>query len=74
MDMNTCNGICARDYETKKLVRGVHKTDYKRCSKCCLFLKYAGIHCPCCGVRLKVSPRNSTARKMNREMREVVRY
>lgn len=68
--MNTCKGHCIT-LEHKKLVRGVHRTDYKRCSKCTIFLKYAGTYCPCCGVRLKVTPRNSTARRMNRDMREV---
>ena len=57
---NTCtNGT----FDHKKLVRGDLKRDYKRCSKCSVFLKYEGVYCPCCGVRLKYSPRNNSSRK-----------
>ena len=73
--MNICKGHCtASTYESKKLVRGMFKTEYKRCSKCSIFIKYSGIQCPCCGCRLKISPRNSTARKMNRDLRDVARH
>ena len=59
-----CKGVCTNsEYETKKTVRGKLREDYRRCSICCVFLKYEGIYCPCCGVRLKVSPRNNCARK-----------
>lgn len=59
-----CKGVCTNSqYETKKTVRGKLREDYRRCSICCVFLKYEGIFCPCCGVRLKVSPRNNCSRK-----------
>ena len=59
-----CKGVCTNsEYETKKTVRGKLREEYRRCSVCCVFLKYQGIYCPCCGVRLKVSPRNNCARK-----------
>lgn len=59
-----CKGVCTNfEYETKKTVRGKLREDYRRCSICCVFLKYEGIYCPCCGVRLKHSPRNNCSRK-----------
>lgn len=59
-----CKGTCTNpEYETKKTVRGPLREKYRKCSKCCVFLKYQGIFCPCCGVRLKHSPRNNCARK-----------
>ena len=59
-----CKGVCINSqYETKKTVCGKLREEYRRCSVCCVFLKYQGIYCPCCGVRLKHSPRNNYARK-----------
>jgi len=65
---NYCKNICTNImYNPKKLVRNVSQTLYKRCSKCCMFLKDVGIFCPCCGNRMKVSPSNNKSRKLYRE-------
>jgi hypothetical protein len=65
-----CGGVeCKlKKYEAKKIVRGVGKEGYRRCSKCELFLKYDGIYCPCCSCRMKVSFRNNKARQKSRDM------
>ena len=48
-----CKGVCLHpQYVHKKLVRNITQTPYKKCSTCCIFIKYDGIFCPCCGVRL----------------------
>jgi len=31
----------------------------KRCTKCGVFLDYAGLYCPCCGFRLRIHRRSS---------------
>jgi len=72
-----CKGHCVdpeSKYEPKKLVRDAGNKGYKRCSKCCIYIKYVGTRCPCCAVMLKISPRNSKARQQLRERKEVARY
>ncbi len=62
--MLICKGKCVIKYETKKTVANARENGYKRCSKCLVFMKYKGTYCPCCGVRLKNSPRNNKSRKV----------
>ena len=62
--MLICKGKCIIKYETKKTVVNARENGYKRCSKCLVFMKYEGTYCPCCGVRLKNSPRNNKSRKV----------
>jgi len=62
------NIICKSDeYSPLKYVRNAAQKGYRRCSKCCVYLKYQGIFCPCCGNRMKVSPHNHLARQRYRE-------
>jgi len=59
-----CKNICQRlEYESKKLVRNITKSPYKKCSRCCLCIKYEGIFCPCCGVKLSNRAKNNSSRK-----------
>jgi len=72
-----CKGHCIApesNYEPKKYVRDAGNKGYKRCSKCCVYIKHEGARCPCCTVTLKVSPRNSKSRQQLRERQEVARY
>jgi len=62
--MLICKGKCIIKYEIKKTVANARENGYKRCSKCLVFMKYEGTYCPCCGVRLKNSPRNNKSRKV----------
>jgi len=50
-------------YEHRKTVRHIAETDYKKCSKCCVFIKWEGLYCPCCGVRLSNRAKNNKARQ-----------
>jgi len=62
--MNTCKGSCAlTTYEPKKLVRNAVEHGYKRCRICNLFLKWEGIWCPCCSVRLSSKSKNNKSRQ-----------
>lgn len=35
----------------------------KRCARCEIFLRWDGIHCPCCGVRLGTKPKSGNGRR-----------
>ncbi|MGH9951180.1 MAG: hypothetical protein ACRD5J_06110, partial [Nitrososphaeraceae archaeon] len=54
-----CKGICVshralrpHGTETGRYVQG-----QKRCQICCMFINWNGLHCPCCGTRLRLKPR-----------------
>ena len=64
-----CKNICLHpEYAHKKIVRDLANTPYKKCSKCCLFIKYEGIYCPCCGVKLSNRAKNTIARRRRLEL------
>ena len=54
----TCKGTCTR-YKAKKPVGvGRYADGQRRCQECELFINWAGLWCPCCGIRLRTKPRN----------------
>ncbi|MBT4327841.1 MAG: hypothetical protein HOD60_13205 [Candidatus Nitrosopelagicus sp.] len=61
-----CNQVC----EKYRFVRDKHKKIYNsgasRCNgRCQIFISFTGIFCPCCGVKLRKSPRNKHYVKNN---------
>ena len=61
-----CNQVC----EKYRFVRDKHKKIYNsgasRCNgRCQIFISFDGIFCPCCGVKLRKSPRNKHYLKNN---------
>jgi len=59
-----CKNVCLNpEYAHKKTVRNLTETPYKKCSRCCLFIKYEGLRCPCCGVKLSNRAKNNSSRK-----------
>ena len=64
-----CKGVCVR-FKAKK-PEGVGSRRYtegqKRCTICGIFLVYEGIWCPCCGYKLRITPRKSENKKTLRE-------
>ncbi len=53
-----CKGICIRHKAQKpRDYVGRYANGQKRCQICEIFIKWDGIFCPCCGYRLRVSPR-----------------
>ena len=53
----SCKGICKR-YQAVGLSGGLrYATGQKRCSTCEIYIKWAGIHCPCCDFKLRNKPR-----------------
>lgn len=46
-----CRGICER-----LKVHGTYLSGKKRCAVCCINIKWDGLWCPCCNMRLKAKP------------------
>jgi len=59
----TCKGSCIRYKATKS---GSYSSQYglghKRCSRCEIFIKWDGTHCPCCGIILRTRPKGTSGR------------
>jgi len=53
-----CKGACER-YKVSK-INGIERYNLglKRCNVCEIFVKWDGMHCLCCGCRLRLRPRN----------------
>jgi len=63
-----CKGKCTNPiYKPKKLVRGLEKTGYAKCTICCIYIEYAGLYCPCCGIRVSRRTKNAKYRRVNIE-------
>jgi len=52
-----CKGICQNHKAKKPKDGGRYETGQKRCNSCCVFMKYDGLFCPCCNLRLRKSSR-----------------
>ena len=66
-----CKGICVRHKAMKPVATGRYSTGQKRCQVCEIFLKWDGLWCPCCGYRLRTSPRNSKFKAELRASKEI---
>ncbi|MFL6408450.1 MAG: hypothetical protein ACJ71F_15480 [Nitrososphaeraceae archaeon] len=70
----TCKGICERHKALKPAHSsgggGRYSAGQKRCAMCALFIKWDGLHCPCCGCRLRSNPRNPIERTRNSMVKE----
>jgi len=63
-----CKGKCVK-YKVSTKHNPTHdrySRGHKRCTICEIFIKWDGVNCPCCGVRLRVTPKR-------REYREKLR-
>jgi len=66
-----CKGICIRHKAMKPVATGRYSIGQKRCQVCQIFLKWDGLWCPCCGYRLRSSPRNSKFKAELRARKEI---
>jgi hypothetical protein len=57
-----CKGICPSYVIQKPLMSSRYAAGQKRCTICDVFIKYDGIHCPCCGMMLRTNPRGTNDR------------
>ncbi len=63
----TCNGPC-QDFRATMppFNQSRYEIGQKRCTKCGIFMNYAGRFCPCCGFRLRSKRRSSKAKRQAR--------
>ncbi len=65
-----CKGIC-ETYQAKLHPRmGRYKRGDKRCQICQIFIKWEGVHCPCCGTKLRTKPRGRINKEILRELQK----
>ena len=62
----TCKGICIRHKVSGRYING-----HKRCQQCNIFIKWEGLHCPCCGCQLRTGPRHFRYKAKLREQKQV---
>ena len=55
--MGICKGVCLSKYYAPKGKR-TYLGGGKRCTECALFVDWEGIHCPCCGTKLRIRIRS----------------
>jgi rRNA maturation endonuclease Nob1 len=60
------------EYTTTKVHRNAFRNGFFRCRTCDYYIKYDGVHCPCCGVRLARGARNARSKRLLKA--GVVRY
>jgi len=66
-----CKDFCLA-YKADRLASGArYAIGQKRCQVCCIFIWWAGIKCPCCGIRLRTSPRMSKHKILERLIAKV---
>jgi hypothetical protein len=62
----TCKGTCIHHKVSGRYVNG-----HKRCQHYNIFIKYEGLHCPCCGCQLRERPRHFRYRAKLREQKQI---
>jgi hypothetical protein len=69
-----CKGICVRHKALKPMGAGRYSTGQKRCQVCETFLKWDGLICPCCGYKLRTTPRNLKYKAKLRATKDIEEY
>lgn len=66
-----CKDMCDqyRRRDVRSIVESRYASGEKRCSICCVFILWDGLHCPCCGTRLRSRPAASKANRVLRRLR-----
>ncbi|KAF6246259.1 hypothetical protein C6990_10280 [Nitrosopumilus sp. b3] len=72
--VSTCKGICVKFKAIGYEGRHRYENGQKMCPVCEEFLTYAGVRCPCCSVKLRITPRGNKARREIHEKRNCVWY
>ena len=67
----SCNGVCQR-YKAKK-PKGIsrYESGQKRCNICGVFMKWEGLYCPCCNMRIRVSSRYSKLKEKHLKIQRI---
>ncbi|WP_081477517.1 hypothetical protein [Candidatus Nitrosarchaeum limnium] len=71
--MNTCKGICVR-FKAKSCKNiNRYENGQKCCTICGIFIFHENTRCPCCGCKLRITPRASKSRKKLQKERNMIR-
>lgn len=65
-----CNGIHNKYKRTRRVGGSNYSHGVKRCTTCEVFIKWSGILCPCCGYKLRISPRSKHSKAKLKERRK----
>lgn len=62
--MKNCLGTC-QNYRALKPAdnQSRYELGQRRCTKCGIFMMWAGIWCPCCGFRLRTKSHSSKSKR-----------
>ena len=74
---NTCKNICINyKFPTNGGNSRMYLNGAKRCQNCHdgIYLLWAGIFCPCCGIRLRLRPRKSKLKQVVLEENKIKAY
>ena len=64
-----CKGICSRHKAIRPLNGQRYLIGQKRCQVCQIFTDREGIFCPCCGYKLRATPRNRKLKQTFRNLK-----
>ena len=59
----TCKNICEQYKVNKPYDNNRYILGQKRCQICSIWIKWEGFYCPCCGYRLRTTPRKKQNKK-----------
>lgn len=60
---HACNEICENYRATRPSDGKRYGSGQKHCRSCSVFITWEGVFCPCCGKKLRVSPRHTGNRE-----------
>ena len=69
-DFMRCRERCLKYKVTRYSKGGRYLNGQKRCQVCNIFMNFDSFHCPCCGFRLRSTPRGSKWKRMFIENRK----
>ena len=64
-----CKGICSRHKAIRPSTGQRYFIGQKRCQVCQIFINWRGTFCPCCGYKLRVTPRNKKFKQILRSIK-----
>jgi hypothetical protein len=65
----TCRNLCERLYSKTVVGKSNYHGGKKYCRRCEVYFLHDGFFCPCCGMRLRVSPVNKREVQTRRDTR-----
>jgi len=66
-----CRNLCER-LDSKIIVgKSIYEEGKKYCRRCEVYFLHDGSFCPCCGMRLRISPINKKGRNRKRDVEHI---